>query len=908
MSPSATFSPSDIAIAAAIEARARPPRSRAEIIERPGLLNRLESALDRQVVAIQAPAGFGKTTLLSQALARFRVQSIDWAWLTIDPSDGTRQGFLRSVARALIFAGQTDGRTWPLSLSGLDDVDEAESCSILMQVLAQRGNRVVLVLDDCHMADTPLFVTALNRFMRALPDNVRIVISGRWRPSISLSELRARGLVSEFVPADLQFTPQDVQALFGNQFVYRDASRPLGRAEGWPAMLQLARQIGDLGAVGADKTPMHPVLREYIVDQIVRPMSPQLRELLAKCTIFTQFCEDLAESVSDVRLTHPLRSELSNLAPLVAPVNGRREWLAFHPMMREVLTAELEQHHRAAVTQLHRQAAIWFAAHNEIEPAVHHARDAENFVLAADTIERAGGVRLFIRAGNAVLTDLLNNLPQAVVHANHGLQLAQAVVVAKQGRIQDARHLVEEVRQALRRNPGHSTGSANPSADIAHIDDLISIYEDREVDAAAIATRVQTVERTAISDTWMRGWIYNHLAIQLYRYGDLRQAHQAAHSALACYREQRTTYVQTFMLIHLGLTGIALGRIAMSLEPSREAEGLVNACHPRDDGLRAIAQVPLAEALYAKNDLVGPRKRLDFAIPVMAAGEGWVDIFARALETRIRIALVEEGLGAAIAFLDRGYEIAEARNLWRLRWTMDTMRHEVMCRTNLLVEADEIGVALGRDVAAGTTPEGYALTWRERLLGNITLARGALCRNNPTGAIAWVDSAIVLGESLGAYQWLIPALILRAIAAHRNGDADKALDAVQRAIAIAAPQGVVRPFVDEGRAITSLIRQILRRFGVGALSAANTEFVASILNPVDGDRRSAQGRSEMLLSEREHEILGLLNHGLANKEIARSVGVSEATVKFHLKNLYGKLGVNSRVMALAVARQQHLLH
>ncbi len=600
--------------------------------------------------------------------------------------------------------------------------------------------------------------------------------------------------------------------------------------------------------------------------------------------------------------------EIANLAPLVAPVDDRCEWYAVHPMVREVLAAELDRSHRAAVTQLHRDAAIWFAAHNEIESAVHHARDAENFVLAADTIERAGGVRLFIRAGNAVLTDLLNNLPPAVVHANYSLRLAHAVVIAKQGRIGDARHLVEEVRRAHGHNSTTTSESAEPSADIAHIDDLISIYEDREVDAAAVSARLRTAERTAVSDTWMRGWIYNHLAIQLYRFGELRQAHQAAHTALACYREERTTYVQTFMLIHLGLTGIALGRIAMSLEPAREAESLVLSRHARDDGLRAIAQVPLAEALYARNDLVSARKRLDFAIPVMAAGEGWVDIFARALETRIRIALVEEGLGAAITFLDRGYEIAEARNLWRLKWTMNAMRHEVMCRTNLLVEADEIGTTLARDVAAGTTPEGYALTWRERLAGNVTLARWALCRNNPAGAIAWVNSATVLGESLGAYQWLMPALILRAIATHRGGDADSALDAVQRAIAIAAPQGVVRPFIDEGRAITSLIRQILRRFGVGALSAANTEFVASILNPAGGERSSIAGRSEMLLSEREHEILGLLNHGLANKEIARSVGVSEATVKFHLRNLYGKLGVNSRVMALAVARQQRLLH
>jgi LuxR family maltose regulon positive regulatory protein len=122
-------------------------------------------------------------------------------------------------------------------------------------------------------------------------------------------------------------------------------------------------------------------------------------------------------------------------------------------------------------------------------------------------------------------------------------------------------------------------------------------------------------------------------------------------------------------------------------------------------------------------------------------------------------------------------------------------------------------------------------------------------------------------------------------------------------VAIASPQQVVRPFIDEGRAMSSFARQGLRRFGIGSLSAPSTEFVAHILSAASSD-----GRAAALLSEREHEVLGLLNHGLANKEIARSVGLSEATVKFHLKNLYGKLGVNSRVMAITVARQQHLLH
>lgn len=895
----------DSELASSLEARARPPHSMAHTLERRFLLERLNHCLERQVVVVQTPAGFGKTTLLSQAVRQFRAQGVDCAWLTLEPSDGIRSRFLRNLAQALALAGEADGRPWPGALRAAAETDDETSCAILMQAIARRGNRVVLVLDDCHLADTTLFNYGLDRVLRALPDNAKIVLAGRSRPRVLLSVTRARGLLAELYAADLSFSRAETEALLGGRISAADLINLLDRCEGWPAPLQLALQLGDLGAVGGPGRRMHPVLHEYLNDQVLQPLAPRTRELLVKSSIAPQFCGDLAEALTGANLDRSARAELALLAPLLEPIDGRPDWLRMHPLLRDALAAELEQGGRPAIAELHAAAARWFGGQNDLEAAVRHAGAAGDFTLAAATIQRAGGVRLFIRVGNAALTDLLDKLPTATLHTTYGLRLARAVVLSKKGRLREARRLVDEVRQA---SQGALAAPADSRDDIEHIDDLIKIYEDSEVDAETIAGRELEVERVPVSDTWMRGWIYNHLTIQLCRFGDLGRAQRAAHSSLACYREEGPTYAQVFMLIHLALIGVACGRIAIALEPAREAEGLIETAHAKDAGLLAIAQVPLAEGLYAQNDLVGARRRLDFAIPTMAVGEGWVDIYARALETRIRIALVEEGLGAAIAFLDRGYEIAAARDLWRLRWIMDAMRHEVMCRTNLLVEADELGRALARDVAEGATPEGRKLTWRELLVGGITLARGALFRNTPAAALAWLDAVVAQGEALGAYHWVISALVLRAIAQGRSEDADGGFKSFLRAVAIASPQAVVRPFIDEGRAMSSFVRQGLRRFGIGSLSAASTEFVAHILSAASSDGRAAPGRTGGLLSEREHEVLGLLNHGLANKEIARSVGLSEATVKFHLKNLYGKLGVNSRVMAITVARQQHLLH
>ena len=898
-----SFADGDIA-AASLETRLRPPHSLARTLERRSLLDRIMLARERQVLLLQAPAGFGKTTLLVQAMRQWRSFGVECVWLTADRSDSEPGRFLASLAGALRAAGEGDGRPWP------DSGGDAEALAAeIALALGRRRRDVALLIDDFHCAESKPFNEALDRLLRTLPPHVRVALSGRARPRVALASLRARGLVWEMSPADLCLSRAETEALIGAQAQDEQLVGFVERCEGWPAPLQLLLQLEDSRDLEPLARRLQATVRDYVEEEVLAPLSAATREFLRACAIAPSFSAELGEALTGRAFEAATRAELAELALLIRPLPTRPDWMSMHPLLQQALVAQLDETNRSETLRLHALAAHWFAARNDFEAAVRHAGAARDFTFAANTIERAGGVRLFIRVGAGALTNLLEKLPSPLATATAGLRLARAVVVAKKGRIAEARRLVEEARELT--NDAHAAGDGAASAsrdDIVHIDDLIGIYEDREVDAKTLAARERDIEHVPASDTWMRGWIYNHLTIHLCRAGDLSRAEQAAHRSLACYREERATYTQVFMLIHLALINVASGRIAMGAEPAREAERLADAAHPKEDGLRAIAQVPLAEIQYAQNDLVGARRRLDFAIPVMAAGEGWVEVYARALETRIRIALVEEGLGAASGFLDRGYEIARARDLWRLRWRLDAMRHEAMCRTNLLVADDEIGRNLAADVVAGATPQGCALTWQELLMGRLTLARAALYSNNAPAALAWLQTAVEQGEALGAYHWVAPALILRAIALDRSGDAAGGFNAFLRAVAIAAPQGMLRPFVDEGGALSSFVRQAVRRFGVGSLLAASTEFVATILSAASNDGRGSGGSARGLLSEREHEILALLNHGLANKEIARSIGVSEATVKFHLKNLYGKLGVNSRIMALTVARQQRLVH
>ncbi|MBB5753965.1 LuxR C-terminal-related transcriptional regulator [Prosthecomicrobium pneumaticum] len=868
------------------------PRRGFEPIERPALVERILAGLAGQVVVLKAPPGFGKSELLAAAAAQLGGPGDRVAWLTLSAEDREPERFLDHLAAA-----------FGLDTAPAQRLGAERARQLLLARLAAEGGRLILMLDGFEAATGEAFAACADALFRALPDNLRVVVATHRRPDLPLSRLRLKGLVTEILADELAFTRAEMKQLVGRRLSADAFEAFAALTGGWPALVGLALplladpQQGEARAALLAGT--HRLWRDFVVEEVVPHLPTDMGEALTVCSILTEFPLDLAAHLSGVAVGPRSLGDLEDFAPIIVPVAGQPGWLRLHPVLRATFAAQLGLLPAERVDGLHARAAGWFAARGHLEKAVSHASRGGDFALAAEAIRQAGGVSLFIRAGHTVLARLIENIPTDVIYRSPSLMLSYALVLAKQGRVQMARELILELRKGGEPSPF----PAIPLSALDHIEGLIDIHNDRTPGAGEIAWLEAMAQRMGPGETWSRGWIYNHLCIAYTVHGDLEAARTNALKSLTCYREEKASYGQIFMLIHLGLVAILSGRLNTAVLFGEEAEDLCRRHQGTDRNLVAIAHIPLAEALYHQGDLAAAERLMGEGMPHLARGEGWVDLFVRGYGVLARCRLAAAGIEAALAVTDRAEEVAVERSLPRLRLAVEVLRIELLTRAGLIDSALHLAAHLPPIEDEAAWP-----SWREWSDAAVALARIKVRAGRAEEAASLLDRLAETSRRHGRGFHLLLGTVVAVEADWAAERLDAARAALQRAIALAQPQDALQVFLDEGAPLAQAVRGIVRRFGLSAFSPRTAEFIGRIAGAAQhcGPTRPAGGRGE-ILSERENEVLELLARDATNKEIARDLGVSEATVKFHLKNLYAKLGVSRRSLAIAVARRTGML-
>lgn len=847
--------------------------------------------LDRQVLLIEGPAGFGKSELLKAAHASYLGDArVHVGWLTLSAAHADRTLFARELAEALGVAAPAG-----------DDVQ------VMLDRVAARGRRTLLLLDSLDAAAPSAMDGGLDILFRDPPDLLSIACASRQRTAIPVSRLRLRGLVSEIGPDRLAFTRSEIRRLLGNGTSAVDVEAAVALSRGWPAVAKLiADESSANGKLHAGQN-IPASVGAYIDEVVLSQLCGDTRLALEACSIAAEFPLELAR----VLAAGPCDAEAiagGVIAPVIEESRPRAGWYRFHPAARAHLAGRLMLRGGAHVEMLHRRAAAWFAEHGCLEEAVSHAASGGDYAFAARAITGAGGVNLFIQVGHTLLVRLIEYLPTDAIYQSPNLSLCYALVLAKRGRLAAARELADELKNE-NKVPDPSR-ELIPEATLGHIDSLIAIYQDSQLDRDRIDSLERTARRLGPREKWERGWLYNHLCIAYTRSGDLEQARISALKALECYQEKQAAYAQIFMLTHLGLIHTLLGSFSASLTFSREARDMIQTTQWSDRNLFAIAQIPLAEILYCQGETADAERMLSEAVNPICRGEGWVDLYTRMFSILARARLRIIGVDAAINAIDRAEQVAVERGLSRLKLAVEIMRVEIFTRAGMLESAEHAASAIL--TPSWECDRHSTWTWRER--NDFLLARARLRLAESRAAEALVDIERLLvnaGNNGGGYYKLFGA-ILATPAAWSAGQHSYALRSLQAAIALARPHEVIQPFLDEGAPMIATVRAIVRRFGLRRFSSDAVEFISRLSGstaaaPYPNRRSRAASRAGIILSRRETEVLAHLSEGNSNKEIARALGMSEATVKFHLKNIFAKLGVSRRSVAVSVASRLGLL-
>ena len=863
------------------------------LIERTPLLDRIQENLERRLTLIDAPAGYGKTTLLNQLRARLGSSGIAWAWVQIERRDcdpTSLIGLLEQAARAdLGVHASVSGDTEPLA-----------RLSMLTTLLRESGVEACLIIDDAQFADTGACFELFEYLIHNSPRTLHIVIATRDRSGIPVSGLRLQGDVHEITVDDLRFGEGDIGALFDQPLDEQISRQLIERTEGWPVAIQLThlthngsvpfeRHVNSLSGSRAE-------LADYLNERVFKQLPEDLQQFLLETAHLERLNGDLADAVRKRNDGWGKLLETWTAGVLMsrsdAPEDG---WFKHHQLFLEFLRQQQIYLGSEHVDALHRRAADWFFGSGDLQSAIHHAKAGNDYAGAIEYIESSGGVLVGIRQGVGYLGSLLEHIPTNVVHASPRAKLCSAYVLAKEGRIVEATRLLDEVvAQGV-------TDDHDLADEITLIDALLRIYEDRTISDEDIARFESLTRSTPESEPLVRGVVHNLLCVAQIQAGDLSNARLSGERSMAYYRDLDAKYLQFFIHINISIIDLEEGFLSDAMNRRTAALELAERYFPADRGLAGIASVLLAEVHLERGDPMAASRHISGSLQDIEVREGWSELYVPGYTVAMEVVYADNGLESAAEILDQAERTIRRRNMRRLQ--------RLICykRLDLFVRADRADLAeltlqdIDRLTHADT--EDARPCWRGYYMAAFSLARYHIRVGNAARALEPLNDSVHKAAEANAARFRVKGLILQSMALHKSGDTRAAARPFKQAITLGSSCGFYGSFTEEGRLLAQSVQAIVRTTGIGDMSEAEVAFVARLLSDMCSREH---GEAAHILSSRELEVMEQLAQGHSNKRIARHLGLSEPTVKFHLKNIYAKLGVNKRVLAVSVARRHGL--
>lgn len=864
-------------------------------VDRPALRARFEAGLDRKLTLVEAPLGYGKTTLMRSWRAALRGRGYATGYVALE-SDGAAAAALVGGALVDLASPQTrpDAAARP---ARLDLFTAAPSFKWVVDLVRAIDRPTCLFIDDFHEA-APNCGELIQTVLRTGPPALHLVIGTREAPLIPLAKLRLDDHVADFGIEDLKFDHDSALALFGGEQSAEYVKNCVDYCEGWVAALQLFRLSG--AASPKEPAPAASLrhlngLSTYLNEQYFTQLSADQRDFLIETSHLECVNGDLADHVRQSDQSWTMLQGLARAHALVfEDMSGDGLWFRYHRLLRDFLIAKQAQRGSETVARLRLRAADWLARAGRRREAMAQANGAGAPERAERLLLEAGGVQLGMLRGAADLASCLAQLPHHRINAHPRLAAAQAYLMLKAGRLREAALLLAEL------------GAAAPADDLALGRDLalvnahLTVYQDAPLQDADIQAFARTAAETPVTDPLMRGLLHNFLCMFLTRVGRLGEARLAAETAMALYTDLRAKHLQFFMHLHLSAIDLEIGEHETALRRREEARALCERYFGEDLSLRALADVYCAEALFELGRVDGVEDMAARAVETVDHGEGWGAVYLAGYETCLTLGFLERGYGAVVDYLERAESMIARRGLNGFADKLGALALDMAARAGRLREARRLAVVAERRLAQPAA--GAGLRWRGRFLTEMALARFEAASDQAAEAIARLERVEATCRDQGFTRYAHRALVRKTVLATRCGRETLATSALKAALAAASRQGGRAAFLAEADAFPEAANWIVRHGGLAALSPDEVSCLADLLwRMSDNADHDAPNILSELLTEKEFEVMSELASGGANKVIARRLAVSETTVKFHLQNIYRKLGVNSRKLAKEIA-------
>lgn len=862
-------------------------RPRPSLVPRPRLIARLNQGLHGKLTLISAPAGFGKTTLVTEWIAAGERPS---AWLSLDEGDNDPARFLQYLVAALRTVAPEVDKTAAAALQSPQLPPAQVILTPLINEIVAVPDPFILVLDDYHEVESPPVDELLTFLLEHMPPPLHLVITTREDPTLPLARLRARAQLTELRAADLRFTVEET-AVFLNQILGLNLSASAvaaleARTEGWIAGLQLAslslqgHQAGTADFIDSF-TGSHRFVLDYLIEEVLQQQPGDVQAFLLKTAVLNRLTGPLCDAVTGDDNSQGMLESLERANLFLVSLDNERRWYRYHHLFADLLRQQLRQSiEEDDIAALHVRASKWYEANGRELEAFQHAAAANDVARAARLIE-GEGLPLYFRGEAIPVRQWFESLPEAEFEARPSLWVTYASVLTLTGRLHDT---IEEVLQSAEtalQDAAHDAETNDWLGRIAALRAMLAVTVN-QVETIIIQSRRalellrpdNTPMRT--TTTWALGYAYQ---IQ----GNRAAAAQAYAETIAQNKKSGNIMTEIAATTSLGQIQESENESYLAAETFQHILQLVGdplwpaACE---------ACVGLGRLHYQWNDLAAAERYGRQGLALARQLEN-VDTPAACGVLLARVQLAQGDAAGALTTLAEADRFARQHQFGQWDGPITAVRIQALLRQSHLNAA-------------------------ARLAGNhdlpISQARVHLAQGEPTAALAVLEPVRRQAEANEWRDERLRALRLQALAHWQRGEGETAVHDLREALALAKPGGLIRAFVDEGPGMARLLYEALAR---GIEPAYTRQLLAAF--PTDDPETAVSpplpAADELLepLSERELEVLRLIAEGLTNQETANRLYLSLHTVKVHARNIYGKLGVRNRTQAVAKARALGIL-
>lgn len=891
-----------------------PPKA----VTRSRLLGQLDAGLHHKLIIISAPAGFGKSTLVSEWIASRKRPA---AWLSLDENDNDTTRFLRYCIEAL--------RTISLNL-GAGILDALQSSQIpptesiltaLVNELATIPNDFTLVLDDYHLTDSKSVDDALTFLIEHLPPQMHVIITTREDPSLPIPRLRARNQLTEIRAADLRFTSSEaaefLNQVMGLNLAANEVAALETRTEGWIAGLQLAalsmKGQEDIHGFIQAFTGDHRYIVDYLVEEVLQRQPESIRNFLLETSILDRLNGSLCDAVTNQMGSKSKLEQLQRGNLFLNPLDDKHDWYRYHHLFADMLRMHLTTEQPDQVRALHQRASEWYEQNSLTADAIHHALAGVDFERAARLIEKTLPSMRQNRQEPKLL-DWLKTLPDELFHNHPVLNVHYIGILMQNGQFEGVESRLRDVEQWLgtpeeTRTPLIYVDEVEfqrlPSS-IAMYRAAIALAQGDTVNSIKYASKV--LELAHEDDDFPRGAASSLLGLASWTNGDLETAYRMFAEGMSYL--QRVGYLSDVIGGSITLADIRITQGHLHEAMSIYERGLQLATKKGVSALRGAADmhVGMSDIFREQNDFNTAEQHL-----LKSKELGEINGLPKnSYRWRVAMARIQEAQGdwaGALRLLN------EAEPLYVGDFSPNVRPIHAL-KARVLIKQGELEKALAwaRDQKLSIDEDPNYL----REFEQITFARVLLAqfqRNHSTNLLhdttGLLERLLKAAEKGGRTGSVIEILILQSLAHQMQEDMPAALSSLERALKLAEPEGYVRMFVDEGAAMATLLLK-------AATSKIMPDYTAKLLSAFEAERRglgeeqprlAAPASSSLTepLSQRELDILRLFKTELSGPEIAQELVIALSTVRTHTKSIYSKLNVKSRRAAVRQAIELGLI-